>query len=170
MSEDPRDTLVPEGNYLVVFEKCEQARAFGSVRLFVHFRITEGPEQGKLLLRAYNPPARGKSLARSSNLFLDYSALIGRRPPKKLRPSDFLAGCEVKARVVTVARRQDANGRWEETPEGIHYSKIDRLIEITAGWPSGVEPSRPRHQGTRRSEENLEPEPDLEPECQQEQQ
>ena len=167
MPDDPRETLVPEGDYLVVFERCEQGRVYGSERLFDHIRITSGLEEGKLLLRVYNPPARGKPLARSSNLFLDYSALIGRKPPTKLRPADFLDGCEVKARVVTVGRRQDANGRWEETPEGIHYSKIDRLIEITAGWPPGVAPSRSRHQGTNRSDKDSESKLELEPKCQQ---
>ena len=70
MSDDPLETLVPEGDYFVVFERCEQGREYGSKRLFVHFRTTAGLEQEKLLLRVYGRLREGSlwPVVRTSSL------------------------------------------------------------------------------------------------------
>ena len=145
-SADELVTLVPPGEYRVAFEKCAEGVVYGSPRFFVHCRITtDGEHQGKPLMRFYNVPPRGRRIARSSGLYRDYVSVIGRRPPKTFKPVDFLKGCEVLAKVVTVARTQGPNGRWKETPEEIHYSKIESILERTAGWPSGVSvPPQPK--------------------------
>jgi hypothetical protein len=130
------ETWVPEGDYHAIFERCEVGVAYGSEKYFAHFRITDGEHQGEPLVRFYNKPT-SKKLARSHNMFSDYLQLIGRRPPSKLKPADFLSGCEVKARVVTVDRRQ-VDGRWASIPDDARYSKIDRLLSISSGWPPGV--------------------------------
>ena len=77
-------------------------------------------------------------LPRSPNLALDYMAVIGTRPPSQgLKPSDFLKGCEVLAEVATV--RHQTQGRCRiKLPEDCHYSKINRLVRITAGSPPGI--------------------------------
>ena len=104
----------------------------GSRRWFVHFQITEpGEHFGERILRFYNAP-RGPYVPQSHNLALDYMSLIGRRPSARLKPADFLKGCEVLALVVTVKRNAKCKG---DLPQACHYSKIDRLIRITAGRP-----------------------------------
>ena len=68
-------------------------------------------------------------------LFLDYVALIGARPPSKgLQPADSLKGCEVLVATATVKHRIQGRRR-VELPEDCWYSKIDRLVKITAGSP-----------------------------------
>jgi hypothetical protein len=135
MSADPYATRVPDGQYRATFEGWEKNIAYGSVRWFGHFRITEPGEYfGLPLLRFWNEP-RGPFLPRSHNLYLDFVALIGTRPPSQgLKPSDFLKGCEVLVETVTV-RHQTQGRRRIELPEDCWYSKIDRLIRITAGSP-----------------------------------
>ena len=68
-------------------------------------------------------------------MFHDYVALISRRPPASgLKPERFLKGCEVLAEVVLVTEA-DRGRKRVVLPEDCHYSKIDRLIRITAGSP-----------------------------------
>ena len=134
MSADPYQTRVPDGQYRVAFEKCEKGIAYGAPRWFVWFRITEpGPHIGLSILRFYNVPKR-PWLPRTHNLWLDYEALIGPRPPSGLRPVDFLKGCEVLAEVVVVKHQRRGKKRVELHSDA-WYSKIDRLIRITAGSP-----------------------------------
>ena len=134
MTADPYNTRVPEGHFRVTFHKCEKAIAYGVRRWFVWFKITEsGPDFGKPILRFYNVPKR-PFLPRSHNLYLDCIALTGRRPPSNLTPEMLLKGCEVLAEVVTV-KHQMRGSRRTELPEDCWYSKIDRLIRITAGSP-----------------------------------
>jgi hypothetical protein len=132
--DDPFTTRIPDGQVRVVFEHREDGYAFGSPRWFCWFRISEeGTHQGLPLLRIYNVP-RGARIPRSHNLAIDYMALIGRRPPAKLRPERFLRDCEVLARVVTVRERVTDRGR-VKLPEACWYSRVDELITITAGCP-----------------------------------
>ncbi len=134
MSTDPYRTRVPDGQYRVAFDKCETGSAYGGPRWFVWFRITEpGPFVGLPILRFYNVPKRSW-LPRTHNLARDYVDLIGRHPPSRLVPKDFLKGCEVLAAVVTVKHQTQGKKR-VELPEDCWYSKIDRLIRITAGSP-----------------------------------
>lgn len=126
---------VPDGQYRAVFDHVEQGVVGGQRKLFGHFRITEeGPHHGKTLVRFWNEP-RGKFLPRTHNLYKDFVALIRRRPPSSgLKPEDFLKGCEVLVETSTVKRASGRRGM-EIQPEDCWYSKIDRLIRITAGCP-----------------------------------
>ena len=129
----PQDlsTLVPDGEYYVIYKSFDTGVVGGSKKYFVHFVITDGEHQGKPLTRFYNVP-KGPRLARSHSLYRDYARLYGKRPPKRIRPDQFLAGRELKAHVVKVARIQ-SGGSWQETPADLQYSKIDELMEITMG-------------------------------------
>ncbi len=145
---NPQETLVPEGEYSVAFLRCEKGFAFGDERWFAHFQIIdEGPYQGLLLIRYYNKP-RGKTLPRTHNLWLDYTALFDRRPPKNLKPKQFLKDSVVCAQVITV-RHATRGKKREELPEALHYSKIERLLRIEAG-PNipGNRPSLPNPSST----------------------
>jgi hypothetical protein len=128
---DPYATLIPEGQYRVIWQKTETGRVQGGDRFFVHFIVSEpGEYQGLPLRRFYNVP-KGRLLPRSHNLAQDFMALTNRRPPSRLKPDQFLKGCEVLAEVTTVKRSLQRR----ELSEDTHYSKIDRLIRITAGSP-----------------------------------
>ena len=135
---DPYRTRVSDGQYRVAYVKCENGVAYGVPRWFVAFTITEeGPNFGIPILRFYNVP-RGSFLPRSHNLSIDFMSLMGRRPPRNLKPEMLLKGCEVLAEVVTV-RHQTRGSRRVELPEGCWYSKISRFIRITAGSsPLGI--------------------------------
>jgi hypothetical protein len=135
VNTNPYSTRVPDGQYRAMFTKCETNIAYGSVRWFGHFQITEpGEFSGLPLLRFWNEPRR-TFLPRSHNLALDFMAVIGTRPPSQgLKPSDFLKGCEVLVETATV-RHQTQGRRRIEVPEDCRYSKIDRLIRLTAGSP-----------------------------------
>jgi hypothetical protein len=135
MSTDPCSTRVPDGSYRAAYVACEDGKPHGVPRWFVHFKITEpGEHFGLVLIRFYNVP-RGAFLARTHNLWIDYQTLIGGRPPPQgLTPEAFLKGCEILVKTKTVKHRVEGRKRIE-LPEDCWYSKIDRLIRITAGSP-----------------------------------
>jgi hypothetical protein len=132
---DPFETRVPDSEYLVAYVAQELARSFGRTFWVVIFQIVqEGPFFGLPLRRFYNLPAPGRKLRRGSNLFTEYVVATGRRPPPdphRLRPGQFLQGCEFLARVVTVTRDKNQVVR----PQELHYSRIDALLRRTSGIP-----------------------------------
>lgn len=134
-STDPTATLIPPGTYHVAFVRTEIGSVFGRRVLFGHFAITEsGPYHGLPILRFWNEP-RSRVLPRTHNLWKDYHAVTGRRPPSTgLKPVDFLAGCEVLALVATVDS-QSQGRRKVALPKDCHYSKIDAFVGISAGCP-----------------------------------
>jgi hypothetical protein len=127
--------LVPEGRYRLAYVSWEKGCVYGREVWFVLFQITEeGSFFGLLVLRYYNAPKR-PWLPRSSSLALDFEAISGGlRPPANLRPDMFLKGCEVLAEVATVRHRIQGSRR-VEIPETRRYSKVDRIIRLTAGSP-----------------------------------
>lgn len=135
MSHSDPYQRVPDGQYRAGLVRVEKGFAYGQRRLFGYFRITEdGPSQGTELVRFWNEP-RGSFLPRTHNLYKDFVTLIGRRPPQSgLKPEEFLKGCEVLIEVVTVKKSSDGR-RMQLLPEDCWYSKVDRLIRITAGCP-----------------------------------
>lgn len=138
---NPQETLVPEGDYQVAYMRYETGFVYDRTVWFVRCEIIdEGPHFGAPLLRYYNEPRRDRPLPRSHNLALDYLALAGRRPPRKLKPDQLLSGCIVLARVVTV-REQRKGRRPTLLPEGAHYSKIDAFLRITTGCPPCMRPA-----------------------------
>jgi hypothetical protein len=131
---DPYMTRVPNGQYRVGYLGFEKGVAYGQERWFAWFKITEeGAHFGKPIRRFYNAPTRS-FIARSSNLAIDFLSLIELRPPSRFTPDDFLKGAEVLAEVVTVREANDGR-RKIGLREEAGYSKIDRLIRITAGCP-----------------------------------
>ena len=135
MRRDPCSVRVPDGQYRAMYVDCESGSPYGGPRLFAWFKITEpGEFMGLEIPRFYNTPRR-PFLPRTHNLWKDYVALIQSRPPTRgLTLDHFLKGCEVLVATATV-KRQSEGGRWIELPEDCWYSKIDRLIRITAGSP-----------------------------------
>ena len=135
MSADPCAALIPDGQYRATYIGYEHGRPYGEQRWFAQFKITElGEHVGNVVTRFYNVP-RGPYLARTSNLSMDFVDLIGRRPPTRgLTPDRFLKGCDVLVQTATVKHRIEGRRRIE-LPWDCWYSKIDRLIRITAGSP-----------------------------------
>ena len=135
MNNDDPYKLIPEGRYRASFVRVDSGIAYGQRRLFGIFRITEeGPHFGVQITRFWNEP-RGRFLPRTHNLYKDFVALIGKRPPLRgLKPEDFLKGCEVLVEVTTVKNTNDGR-RMVIQPEDCWYSKIARLILTTAGVP-----------------------------------
>jgi hypothetical protein len=131
---DPYTTRVPDGQYRVGYLGFEQGVAYGQERWFAWFKITEeGPHFGKPIIRFYKAPTRSWT-ARSSNLALDFMRLIGLRHPSRFTPDDFLKGTEALAEVKGVREANDGR-RKIVVKEEAGYSKISRLIRITAGAP-----------------------------------
>jgi hypothetical protein len=154
VTDDAQTTLVPEGTYRMTYLMCEKGVAFGAPRYFVHFRITEpGEHFGLPIIRYYNVPRTNRPLPRSHNLWIDFTRLFGRRPPNRLTPQMFLKGCEVLARVVTVKHRHDG-GRRVELPKALWHSRIEALVRITAGWPSGIPGGNSSSDGAPNSNQN----------------
>lgn len=124
---------IPEGLYHVAFVSEERGSAFGRGVLFVRFRIIDGPHTGRELIRFYNVP-RGGYLARSSGLYRDFLAVLGRRPPSDGFPPSWAFGeCVLAARVVTVADRPGPGGKRVPMDESERYSKIDALVSLVSG-------------------------------------
>ncbi len=146
---NPLSTLVPEGEYALVFVKEELASNFGRDVWFVTMQIAEGEHQNKRVLRFYSKPRKGAHLARSSSLSQDYMAMTGLRPPSKgFRPSELLRGVQVDAHVVTVKDRPPTKRDIErlrsqkkailpriEIPPAARYSRVDSIHRIIAGSP-----------------------------------
>lgn len=136
VKQDPMQTIVPEGEYVVTFRHCETGVVYNSKKIFGHFTIDAFGEDydGLPLLRVWNCQ-KGRHLARSSNLGLDYMQVTGRRPPSTgLKPEHFLKDCRVRVDVVTVKRSSDSRVK-ADLPKDCHYSKIDRIAGLSMGCP-----------------------------------
>ncbi len=132
---DPYANLIPEARYRAVYLRYEKGKPYGQERWFAWFQITEhGEFFGLNLVRFYNVPRR-PYLARTHNLFHDYVAATGSRPPAKGLTPDFLKGCEVLVEVTHVRNRIVGRRRIEQ-PEDCWYSKIDGIVRLTAGSPA----------------------------------
>lgn len=139
-SKDPRQTVIPEGEYEVAFLRWEQGKAFGSrLTWFGHFKVVElGDYFGEPLVRYWNAP--NKTIARNSNLGLDYMAVVGRRPPSTgLKPHMFLTNCTVRAKIVMVKTNSRST---DELPEECWYSKIDQITGLLNGTPPCLQSRR----------------------------
>lgn len=124
---------IPPGVYTVVFVSEERGSAYGRGVLFVRFRIIDGPHSGRELIRFYNVPRR-RYLARSSGLYRDFLAVLGRRPPSGgFAPSWAFAECVLSAHVATVCDRPGPGGKRTPMAESEHYSKVDSLVSLVSG-------------------------------------
>ena len=136
---DVFSTLVDPGEYEVALVRVETGNIWNSKRWFGHFQIVqEGESFGLPLLRVWNQQ-KGKRLGRSSKLFADYKAVVGRLPPATgVTPDMFLKDCQVLAEVVTVTK----DYRGSPQPREFWYSKIDWLTKLTAGTPPCLQGQR----------------------------
>ena len=132
---DPRETLVPEGVYVVAFDHLEKKFLHGGNKWFGHFTIVSPEEFSQTpILRYWNEP-KGAYLAQGHHLYRDFMNVTKLKPPKKgLKPADFLEDCQVEVKVVTVDSYSDGGERIMK-PESCWTSKISRIIRITAGCP-----------------------------------
>lgn len=130
---DPHLSLVPSGDYEVIYHSHETRFVFGR-KLIVHFTITEPGMAGLRVSRFYNvqsfggePGIRGEfKVGRCSAFFREYLNLFDPQTPRpdrlsmrRFKHQPILA----KVRVVT-----EANGT--ALPKGAQYSVIDRLIRV----------------------------------------
>lgn len=128
---------IPEGLYSVAYDRVERGRAFRREVDFAFFTVVHGEHAGRSLLRFYNVQ-KGSRLARSSSLYGDFVAVVGRRPPSTtFKLSWAFSGAVVRARVVTVKDRPGPGGKRVPMPDFEHYSKIDALT----GFESGSTPA-----------------------------
>lgn len=130
---DPLRTLLQEGEYRVIYLRCDKVSMYARLNWYVTFSVSElGPHFGKRLLRFYALP-KGPRLARASSLAQDFMAVVNKLPPMRgLRPESFLKDREVVARVATVTTKMD-NGRRVPIPAQLHYSKITAIARATTG-------------------------------------
>jgi len=136
---DPMETLLPESEngrpatYEVGFLREDLRRFRDRSVWWVTFSVVEqGPHFGKRILWFMNKLRPGHRPPPSSAVARAFIAATGLRVPKDLglaRPSSFLSGCALLARVKTV--RRDIDG--VERPEGASYSVIKCFESRTAG-------------------------------------
>ena len=130
---DPHLSLVPSGEYEVMYHSHETRFVFGR-KLIVHFTITETGMAGQRVSRFYNVQAFGEEsgirgefkVGSCSAFFREYLNLFDPQTPRPHRLSmrrfkhqPILA----EVRVVT-----EANGTL--LPKGAQYSVINRLIRV----------------------------------------
>lgn len=131
--------LIPPGKYLVRYLRHETAVMFTSPKVFLHFRIVDGPYSGIPLYAAFRvrglrgrPRKNGQfALGRSSELFRQYVRLTGTRARPDRIALSHLANCVVRVSVRTVER----DFRQRALPEACQYSVISDLLTIEAGTP-----------------------------------
>jgi hypothetical protein len=132
--EELCEALLPEGEYEVMLVSEERIFFFNRRLWRCLWRVVEGDHAGAESTMWLNIPGKSDSVRRGHAVAQAYVVATGRRPPRDLnrrRPSSYLGGCVFRARVRTV--RRDMHGiKW---PEKASYSKVNHLIETTAGTP-----------------------------------
>ncbi len=133
-SQDPYETLVPDGRYEVSFERADSFRFLGKRKVWaILMRIIDGEHTGKPLRFFLNAIPKGRSPGRF-RIARTYTIATDKRPPGhlwRLSPADFLDGAAFEAQVVTSSK--DADG--VELPPCGHYSKVRNLVRRTCGAP-----------------------------------
>jgi hypothetical protein len=141
---DQRDLFgppIPPGEYVAVFVDQERrAKMFrnGSEKWLVRMRISEGEHAGRELLFAVPVlPAKKRPHPGSKMAALFCAVIPGSRPWKDLpkrSPKNLLEGCNLLVEVVTV----DTDPAGAPRPEGLHYSKISRVLKRLEGTPPSL--------------------------------
>jgi hypothetical protein len=132
--------LIAPGEYLVTFTRHETAMMFTRPKIFVHFRIAEGPYSGIPIYAAFRAkqlrgrPRKGGqfTLGRSSELFRQYVRLTGTRERPDRITLSKLRNCVLRVRVGTV----EHDFRQRPLPEACQYSVVRDLLSIEAGTPA----------------------------------
>jgi hypothetical protein len=132
--------LVPEGEYLACFIRCETKRRFKGLKAFLYFRIQDiGDHYGTVLYRSYHVVDAGGKKGRRrfklkprSQLFLDLCGLYGTHQRPDRVSVNGLRSMLLRVHVHTVV--EDYLQR--PLPESLQYSVIDELICHEAGTQS----------------------------------
>lgn len=133
-SDDALGKPLPVGDFVLGYKRTDVGHAFGREFWIVHFVVAEGEHAGRIVPRFYNPP-RGR-LARSSNLWRDFVALTGKRPPSNgFGPAWLLKDCRVVARVAMVKDRPGPKGKRVPMAECEWYSRVESFVRIESGQP-----------------------------------
>lgn len=128
---------VAPGVYSVAYINHATVNAFHRPKVYVRFRIVEGPSTGVVLTRMYRVSAiTGKprrfgrfKASRGGDLFRDWVRLTeGRARPDRIALT-ALRNCVVSARVRTVT----VDYQQRPLPAGCQYAVIGELLEIVAG-------------------------------------
>ncbi len=121
---------IPEGEYEAVCFKVESKPYRGSEkRLYLHFKIVDGTNQGTKLFATYN--IKYKSFPRASKYYTDWSIANGSLPKRR----DRMPGMVFKEKLFCVKVR-DARPTYDDgtiKPDMFRYSVVDRIIEILSG-------------------------------------
>ena len=129
------ETLVEEGLYIVGYRRWRKVKQFGSERYIVEFQIVDGEHAGKIIARFIPKPQKCNRPAKRSNMYTDFTTIIGKRPPRaglhRITPNQIFEGVQIEARVVTVER----NHRGVELACATRYSRIGYFTKLVAGTP-----------------------------------
>ncbi len=128
--------FIPTGVYQVAYARHLHRAIYRRPQIYVLFSVvTPGPAFRVMLPRYYSVNSvHGKravtaSVGRGSDLYRDLCR-VGRQPrdPKRVDPASF-ADLILDVQVVTVSSDREQR----ELPEGARYSKVGRIIEVSAG-------------------------------------
>lgn len=133
---EARETLVPDGNYVVGFFHSEKGAFYNRTVNYVYMEIVEGEYQGKVL---FFPMSiyKNRRVAMASTMAKAWTVATGKRPPKDLyrrSPESFLKGCLFKAKVIAVTKDTDGVRRSRDSS----YSRINNLIKVVDGFSTGT--------------------------------
>lgn len=134
--------LIPDADYTAICTGYETAQVFKGLRIFFHFRVTEGPYTGTMLFRAYRVlgsviPGKGPGtgiryrLHRRSDCYKMLCRVLqlpGNTKAHLLWPRELVNKlCRIKTRTVTHDSRQ------KPLAEGERYSTIAEILSCVAG-------------------------------------
>jgi hypothetical protein len=127
-TKDEPPALVPEGKYQVQCLGWEKHRYYGgTMKLYVRFRICDGPYTDTALYRAFN---YYDHLGSATDLYKTLVRVHGRRVTKKTRlPLALLKNKILEAKIRTVTKDHKQN----PLPEHQQYSVIDEILTVLAG-------------------------------------
>lgn len=132
--------LVPPGEYSVCYIDHRTVIAYKQPKVYVRFRVTDGPYIGTKLFRAYRvhtltgkPRPNGRfTLRRTHELYRQFVAITDAGERADRIALSRLRNCVLRASVRTVT--QDSQQR--DLGLGAQYSVVDRLLAIEAGSPT----------------------------------
>ena len=126
---------IPPGEYEVGYVRAKRLPMWGRPRWAITFQVVkDGPAFGTHLVLWVPAVPKGKRPSPGMAMASLYVIATGLPPPRDLwrrKPREILSDCYFRARVV-MARR---DSRRVERPEAASYSKIECLLERTAGTP-----------------------------------
>lgn len=132
--------LVPPGEYSVCYIDHRTVIAFKQAKVYVRFRVADGPYIGVKLFRAYRvkalvgkPRRNGRFVVRRTHeLYRQFVAVTAVRERADRIALTRLRNCVLRVTVRTVT--QDSQQR--DLGPSAQYSVVDRFLVIEAGSPT----------------------------------